>query len=146
MRLLEMDAIADPVLRDGHAGRKLRAGQRPAREVFLQRDPLVDRHAKMGGPQPIRAQSEDRPDPLIHAQAEDLDREDVVEPVDDQAGESVPLGMDDAVGVGLAVEAEDRRPQADGLVDAAAPELGPRCLLGRDKNRRLICDRPFQRA
>ena len=56
--LLEMDAVADPVLGDGHAGRELRAGQRPARKVFLLRDPLVDVHAKMGGPQPFGEQSD----------------------------------------------------------------------------------------
>ena len=126
--LFKVDAVADSMLGDGHAGRKLRAGQGPARKVFLLRDPLVDGHAKMGGPQPFGDQREDRADPLIHAQAEDLDREDVVVPVDDQAGESVSLGVDDTVGVGLAVEPEDLGPQRDRFIDAVGPELGARRL------------------
>ena len=59
---------------------------------------------------PSRSATErqDRADPLVHSQAEDLDREDVVEAVDDQAARAVPLGVDHPVGVGLAVQAEER--------------------------------------
>ena len=123
MAAVEMDAIADSMLLHGHARRQARAGERPARKVFLLRDPLVDADSIMRRPQPLGAKRQDRADPLIHSQAEHLDRKDVVEPVDDQAGETIPLGVDDAIGVGLALEVEDRRSQRDRVVDAAAPEF-----------------------
>ena len=54
--------------------------------------------------QPTGAQFQERPDALVDSQAEHFDRQDVIEPVDDQAGESVPLGVDDAIGIGLLIQ------------------------------------------
>ena len=124
MAPLEVDPVADAVLVDRHAGRKLGLASGPAREVLRQRDPLVDVDPEVPRPQLMRAPLQDRADPLVHPQAEDLDREDVVEPVDDQAGEPVALGVEHAVGVGLLVEPEDVAPQRHGLGDPAIPELG----------------------
>ena len=71
-------------------------------------------------------QGEDRADPLVHPQAEDLGRQDVVEAVDDQAREAVPLGVDDPVGVGHLVEAEHLAAQGDGPLDPPLPEVRAR--------------------
>ena len=49
-------------------------------------------------------------------------RQDVVEPVDDQAGETVSLGVEDAVGVGLGIQAEHLDAEIDGPVDLLLPE------------------------
>ena len=76
-------------------------------------------------------QVEDRADPLVDPQAEDLDREDVVEPVDDQAGEAVGLGVDDPVGVGRLVEPEEVAAEGDGPVDPAFPEVAARAARRR---------------
>ena len=94
---VEMDAIADSMLLYGHARRQPRARERPARKIFLLRDPLVDADSEVLRAQPLGTKRQDRADSLINSQAEDLDRQDVVEPVDDQAGETIALGMNDAI-------------------------------------------------
>ena len=58
---------------------------RPAREVFLKGDALIDMNPEVLCAQAAGAELHDRADPLVHAQAEDFDREHVVEPVGDQA-------------------------------------------------------------
>ena len=60
--VVEMDAVADSMFLHGHARRQARARERPARKVFLLRDPLVDANSKMRGPQPLgdRATRSDR--------------------------------------------------------------------------------------
>ena len=73
-------------------------------------------------PDPLGRPVEDRPDPLVDPQAEDLGREDVVEAVEDQAGEAVGLGVDDPVGVGRLVELEEVAAEGDGLVEPTFPE------------------------
>ena len=115
-----------------------------AGEVLLERDALVDLDPEVPGPQAAGTELEDRADPLVHAQAEDLDREHVVEPVGDQAGQSVALGVDHAIGVGLLVQPERLRPQLHRPVDLVLPELRPRRLGLRVSSLRLIWERGFQ--
>ena len=96
----ELDAEPDAVLglivtRGGSFGR----GDGPAGEVFGQGDPLVDVDPEVPRAEPFGRPFEDRADPLVHPEAEDLDGEDVVEAVDDQAGEAVGLGVDHPIGV-----------------------------------------------
>ena len=114
------------MLVDGHPGWKLGTGEGAARKVFLLGDSLVDLHPEVPRPQVMRHTLEDRPDALIHPQAEDLDREDVVVAVSDQAGEPVALGVQHAIRIGLLVEPKNVAPQPHGFGDPAVPELGPR--------------------
>ena len=72
----------------------------------------------------MRAPLKDRPDALIHSQAEDLDRQDVVVTVGDQAGEPVALGVQHAIRIGLLVEPKNVAPQRHGFGDPAIPEFG----------------------
>lgn len=39
--------------------------------------------------------------PLIHGEAEDFGGEEVAIPIDDQAGEAIPFGVDQAIGIGM---------------------------------------------
>ena len=145
MPLLEVDPVADPVLLDGDPGRELRAGHEPAGEVLLEGDPLVDADPEVPRPQVPRAELEDRADPLVHAQAEDLDREDVVEPVGDQAGEAVPLGVDHAVGVGLLVQSPGSSVRSSTAWETLRSQnSGPGGSASRVSSRRLIWERGFQ--
>ena len=123
---LELDAVADAVLVDRHAGRREGAGQGPAREVFGQGDPLVDVDPDVLRAQRIGHQGEDRADPLVHPQAEELGRQDVVEAVDDQAREAVSLGVEDPVRVGDPVEAEHLAAEGDRPLDPPLPEVRTR--------------------
>ena len=54
---------------------------------------------------------------------ERLDREDVVESIDDQARQAVPLGVDDAVSIGHLLQPEHLVTQGDGPIDPAFPEF-----------------------
>ncbi len=123
---LEEDAKSHAVLVDRYPRGKLGAGNWPARKVLGQRNPLVHVNTEVPRPQPRREQVKDRADPLIHPQAEDLGRQDVGEAIDDQPGKTVPLGMDDAVGVGHGVEPEHLAAQRHGPIDPTAPEVEPR--------------------
>ena len=147
MAAIEMNAIANAVLLHGHARRESRARKRAARKIFLHRDPLVDANPVVLRAQQLGAEREDRADSLIDAQAEDLNRKDVVEPVDDQTGKTIALGM-------------DRRDKRSSRARDQAPSFAARRrrsigrsripvraeLLCRERNLRLICERPFQSA
>src|SRR5262249_42606036 len=120
---VEMDAVANSVLLHRYAGRQTRARKRPAREVLLLRHPFVDTHAVVLRAQRFGAQSKDRPDSLINAQAEHLDRPHIVEPVDDQTRESIPLGVDCSVSIRLPLEFKNLCSQRDCVGNATAPEF-----------------------
>ena len=143
---LEVDAEPDPVLLDRHPRRE-RRGWRAGGPGSLR----PGRSARRRGPGSASCPTasaedrQDRADPLIHPQAEDLDGEDVVEPVDDQAREAVPLGVDDPVGVGRRVEPERLAPQGDRAGRAAsARSPGPGGITPGASSRSVICDRLFQ--
>ena len=91
-----------------------------------------------------RRQPEDRPNALVNAQAEDLDRQHVVVPVDDQAGQAIALGVEHPVGVRLGVKAEHVTRKIHGTVDLLLPELGPGGRSSRESILREIWERAFQ--
>ncbi len=66
---------------------------------------------------------------LVHAKAEYLDREHVVESVDDQSRQTISFGVDNPVGIRFAIQVKQRGAERDGFVDAAGPEFGSRRLL-----------------
>ena len=76
-----------------------------------------------------RAEFRDPADSLINAEAENFHRERVVEPVDDQAGEPVSLGVDHAVRIRLLVQPQSFDPEIHCLGNLVVPERGARGLL-----------------
>ena len=141
---LEMNPVANPMLVDGHAGWKLGTGDGTARKVFLLGDSLVDLHPEVPRRQVMRAPLQDRPDALIHSQAEDLDRQDVVVTIGDQTREPVALGMQHAIRVGLLVEPEDVARSATASAIRRSQNSGPGGSDSLDSSLRLISDRGFQ--
>ena len=82
----------------------------------------------MPRPQAAGTEFEDRADALVHTQAEDLHREHIVEPVGDQPGQSVSLGVEHAIGRGLGVQTEHLDAQVHRPVDLLLPERWARRL------------------
>ncbi len=142
----EDDPVPDPVLLDRHARGQLGTDDGPAREVLGHRDPFVDMDTDVLCSEPFGDQGEDGADALIHAEAEDFGREHVIEPVDDEAGKAVPLGVEHAVGVRDRLEAEGLVPQGDGPIDPVRPELqGGRVDALREEAKADLRRCPFQR-
>ena len=128
---LELDAEADAVLVDRHPRGEFARGHRAAREVLRECDPVVDVDPEVLRPDPFGQPIQDRADPLVYPQAEDLGREDVVKSVDDQATEAIGFGVDESVSVGRFVELEEVAAERDRLFDPAFPERGAGSLDAR---------------
>ena len=129
---------------DGHARRQLWTDDRPAGKVLGERDPLVNVDADVLCSQPRGEVFQDRPDALIHAEAEDLNRQDVVVAIDDQARQAVPFGVNHAIGVGGGIELEHifRKAIARSILSIQNAEPGGSRKSGAIK-RRAICERLF---
>ncbi len=145
---LEAHPEAEAVLADHDLIGGLARRHGTPREVLGQRDRFVHLCADVGRSQALREQPADRPETLVDAQAERLDREHVGEAIDDQAGQAVALGVNDAEGVGRRVEPEHVAPQADRLVEPGRPErrTGRLGLPAQEPHRDLRLDIPEPEA
>ena len=140
LAVLEIDVVVDAVLADlglGGGGVALTRQLEPAlallEALFGPQGlvvPLVDAVDGLAvGPQHFGEEGEEEGLQLLHADAEGLGDEDVVEAVHGQAGELVGLAEDDPAGREVG-GLEDGLAVGPGVLDAAAPEAGVEGIVG----------------
>ena len=140
LAVLEIDVVVDAVLADlglGGGGVDLTRQLEPAlallEALFGTQGlvvPLVDAVDGLAvGPQDFGEEGEEDGLQLLHADAEGLGDEDVVEAVHGQAGELVGLAEDDPAGREVG-RFEDSLAVGPGVLDAAAPEAGVEGVVG----------------
>ena len=140
LAVLEIDVVVDAVLADlglGGGGVALTRQLEPAlallEALFGTQGlvvPLVDAVDGLAvGPQDFGEEGEEDRLQLLHADAEGLGDEDVVEAVHGQAGELVGLAEDDPAGREVG-RLEDGLAVGPGVLDAAAPEAGVEGVVG----------------